>query len=234
MIATVINCLAVVLGSVIGLVLTRKISRELEDVIYTSTGFITLVIGMKMAFSSGSVLILALSVIIGGLLGYWWNVEAGVLRLGDLLKRRFARGKAGEKNFGFAFLNASVLFCAGAMTLIGSFKAGTEGDYTLLLTKSVMDGFMSILMSAAMGLGVAFSALVILVYQGALTLLGSFVKPFVSESMLNELTGVGGVLVLMIGLNLLKLKTVKTANFLPAIIVAVGAVLLKSLLPFSP
>lgn len=234
MIATVINCLAVVLGSAIGLVLTRKISQELEDVIYTSTGLITLVIGMKMAFSSGSVLILALSVIIGGLLGYWWNIEAGVLRLGDLLKRKFARGRAGEKNFGFAFLNASVLFCAGAMTLIGSFKAGTEGDYTLLLTKSVMDGFMSILMAAAMGLGVAFSALVILVYQGALTLLGSFVKPFVSESMLNELTGVGGVLVLMIGLNLLRLKTVKTANFLPAIIVAVGAVLLKSLPPFSP
>jgi uncharacterized protein len=233
MIATFVNCLAVILGSVIGLLLTRKITPELDDVIYTSTGLITIVIGMKMAFQTNSVLILALSVIIGGLLGYWWDIESGIIKLGEFLKSRFAKGESGTKNFGFAFLNSSVLFCAGAMALIGSFKAGTEGDYTLILTKSVMDGFMSILMAAAMGIGVAFSALAILVYQGALTLLSGLVKPYVDEAMLAELTAVGGVLVLMIALNLLKLKSIKTANFLPGIVVAVGLVLLKRIIPFS-
>jgi len=133
-------------------------------------------------------------------------------------------------DFGHGFLNASVLFFVGAMALVGSFKAGTEGDYSLILTKSVLDGFMAILMTAAMGPGVAFSALPILLYQGALTLAAGFLKPFVSDLMLAELTGIGGAFVLMIGLNLLGLKKIKTADFLPALLLIIVFVLADPLI----
>ena len=111
------------------------------------------------------------------------------------------------------------------MAIVGSFKAGTEGDYTILYTKSVLDGFMSIVFTAAMGIGTAFSAISILLYQGLLTLVSSVIKPWVSERMIAELTGLGGAFVIMIGINLLDLKKLKTANYLPALIVVVLFVL---------
>jgi len=120
--------------------------------------------------------------------------------------------------FGKGFLNASVLFCAGAMTILGAIEAGVNRNYTLLLTKSVLDGFMAIVFASMYGIGVAFSALTILVYQGILTWLGIFLEPVLSDVIMTGISGVGGCLVLMIGLNLLKLTKIKTADFLPALI----------------
>ena len=116
---------------------------------------------------------------------------------------------------------SSVLFCVGALAIIGSFRAGVEHDYELLFTKSVMDGFMAILLTAAYGIGVGFSALSVLVYQGALTLLAGVLAPFVSDLMVSEISGVGGAMVVMIGLNLLELRTIKTADFLPGLVIVV-------------
>jgi uncharacterized protein len=224
MIATVVNALAVLVGSLIGLLLHNKIKDSMKTVVYVGAGMTSLVIGIQMAMSSGKIVYLALSMIIGGLLGTWWKIEDGVLSLGEGLKKIFARKDAGS-DFAYGFLNASVLFCVGAMALIGSFKAGTEGDYTLIFTKSVMDGFMAIVFTAAMGIGVAFSAVAVLVYQGALTLLSGLVKPYVTDALLKELTGVGGALVIMIAINLLGLAKLKTANFIPALLMIVLFVL---------
>ena len=129
----------------------------------------------------------------------------------------FSAGKP-QKNFAYAFLNASVLFCVGAMAIVGSFKAGIEGDYSIIFLKSVLDGFIAIGFAAAMGVGTAFSALAIFVYQGALTLLAIFIHQYVSDSMLSEITGSGGALIVLIGINLMGLKKIKTANYLPAVI----------------
>ena len=224
MIATIINAAAVVAGSFIGLLLNRRIGDRIRSVLYAGIGIVTLVIGMSMALQMQRVLYLALAVVIGGILGMWWGVEDGILRLGSWLRDRFARG-AGGGEFAYGFLAASVLFCVGAMTIIGSFRAGVDGDYQLLLTKSVMDGFMAILLAASMGIGVAFSALVILVYQGGLTLLAAWISPWVSDLMLSEITAVGGALILMIGINLLELRHIKTADFIPAILVVIVFVL---------
>ncbi|MEJ5188922.1 MAG: DUF554 domain-containing protein [Breznakiellaceae bacterium] len=243
MFATIVNCVAVLVGALLGLLIGQRISESYKRVVFDGIGIITLVIGLSMALPSQRIVYLALSLIIGGLLGTAWDVDGAILRLGQHLEKwTLKRNRSGDgalssegasaegsKDFGHAFLNASVLFCVGAMALVGSFKAGTEGDYTLILTKSVMDGFMAILMTAALGIGVAFSALPILVYQGLLTLLAGSVKPFVSPLMLSELSGVGGAMVMMIGFNLLSLKTIKTANFLPALLVIVGLVLLDPL-----
>jgi len=231
MIATIVNALAIVFGSLLGLVLGGKISENYRSAVFDGAGITTVIIGISMGLASQRIIYLALSLIIGGLIGLALDFDGAILRFGAFLERLTQRKKSVAPvepsdhrsgwDFGHAFLNASVLFCVGAMALLGSFKAGTEGDYTLLLTKSILDGFMAILMTAAMGPGVAFSALPILVYQGLLTLAAQYVKPYVSPLILSELTGVGGAMVLMIGLNLLSVKSIKTANFLPALVLIV-------------
>lgn len=231
MIATFINCATVLLGSLIGLLLHKKITESFKTIVYTGAGLIALVLGMRMAFSTTKIVFMALALILGGILGEWWKIEGGILKLGEFLKNKFARNESG-KDFSYGFLNASVLFCVGAMTLVGAFKAGAEGDYELILTKSVMDGFMAVMLTAAMGIGVAFSALTILLYQGGITLLANQLKPLVNELLLGELTGIGGVMVLMIGINLLGLSKIKTANYLPGLLIIIVLVALGPLLPF--
>ena len=230
MIATLVNCLTVLLGSLLGLFFHSKIREDFKETVFTSIGLFTLVIGIAMALKTERMVYLALSLVLGGLLGNLLDVEGKILRLGEFLKARFAKGE-GRNDFAYGFLNASVLFCVGAMTLVGAFKAGAEGDYALILTKSVMDGFMAILLTAALGIGVAFSILTIVVYQGGLTLLAGFIKPFVTPLILSELTGVGGVLVMMIGFNLLQLRKIKTGNFILSLVVVIVFVALE---PFFP
>ena len=233
MIATIINCFTVIIGSLIGMTLHRKINSEIKDIIFTSAGVLTLVIGMKMAFESQMILYVIISLFIGGILGSIWKIEDHILNLGSFLENHFTpsgrrRGKKtfaptdtsdSDKSFAHGFLNASVLFCVGAMTIVGAIKAGAQGDYSLILMKSVLDGFMAVMFTAAMGIGVIFSVITILVYQGGLTLLASWIGPLIGEHGLTELSGLGGILVLMIGINLLGLKEIKTANFLPALVI---------------
>ena len=136
----------------------------------------------------------------------------------------FEKGRP-QKNFAYAFLNASVLFCVGAMAIVGSFKAGIEHDYSIIFLKSILDGFISIGFAVAMGVGTAFSVIAIFFYQGSLTLLSVLIAPYVSEQMIAELTGSGGALIILIGINLMGIKKVKTANYLPAVLFSVIFVL---------
>lgn len=253
MIAVFVNCATVIVGSLIGLIFSRKISNELSNIVSAAAGIVSLVIGLQMAFKYNSIIVLALALILGGILGSWWDIDGKILSLGKWLEKRFAKGGANsaqaaqssatagadtenqaaqsgeaskaasvapKKNFAYAFLNASVLFCVGAMAIIGSFKAGIDKDYTLIFTKSILDGFMAIVFTAAMGPGTIFSALSILVYQGLLTISSTWIAPFISEAMLTEISATGGALIVMIGINLLQLRTLKTANYLPAIVLA--------------
>lgn len=230
MLATIVNALAIVLGSAIGLLLKKGLRKRFETAVFSAAGIVTLVIGMQMAFKTTHILAFALALIIGGLVGTALDVEGAFLRLGDVLKRRFAKGD--DESFAYGFLSASVLYCAGAMAIVGSFKAGTEGDYSILFTKSVLDGTMSIIFASAMGVGVAFSAVSVLVYQGILTMASVWIKPYVSPLMLAEVTGIGGALVIMIGINLLELRKLKTGDFLPALVAMVLFVLVMPLVPF--
>ena len=144
------------------------------------------------------------------------------------LSPSFSQGKP-QKNFAYAFLNASVLFCVGAMAIVGSFKAGIEHDYSIILLKSILDGFISIGFAVAMGVGTAFSVISIFIYQGALTLFSVLIAPYVSEQMIAELTGSGGAMIILIGLNLMGIKKIKTANYLPAVLFSVLFVLAEPL-----
>lgn len=231
MLAAVINALAVVIGSIIGLILRKGIKERYQQIIFAASGVTSLTIGIQMVLKTNHLLAFAIALILGGLIGTWLNIEGAIMGFGERLKKRFDKKSEGS-TFALGFLNASILYCAGAMAIIGSFKAGTEGDYSIILTKSVLDGFMSIIFAGAMGPGVAFSALSILVYQGILTIVSVWVKPFVTEIMLAEITGIGGALVLMIGLGLLDIKKLKTGDFLPALVVTVLLVLAFPYVPF--
>lgn len=240
MLATIINAIAVILGTALGLIAKKGLPERAREITFDATGVISLVIGVSMAVKTEHVLAFAISLIAGGLVGSALGIEDAIKRLGEAIKRRFVRnspegeaGAAGEATQGFAygFLNASVLFCVGAMTIVGSFKAGAEGDYGLILTKSVMDGVVAIMFASAMGIGVGFSALSILVYQGALTLAAAWVKPYVTAPMLAELSAAGGALVMMVGVNLLGLKKIRTGDFLPALAIIVALSFLFEAIP---
>jgi uncharacterized membrane protein YqgA involved in biofilm formation len=230
MYGTIVNAAAIMIGSLIGLLVRKGIKDEYRKVVFQAAGMTSLTIGIQMVLKTTHILAFALALMFGGLLGTVLNVEGGIERIGERLKKRFARNAEGS--FATGFLNASVLFCSGAMAILGTFRAGTEGNYSLLFTKSVLDGFVSIIFASAMGVGVAFSALSVFVYQGALTLLSVYIKPYVSELMLAELTGIGGALIIMIALGLLEIKNFKTGNFLPAILIIAVLVLVMPFIPF--
>ncbi len=238
MLAVFVNCATVILGSLIGILFARKITKELSQIIQTAAGIVTVVIGFQAAFQYKSIVILTLSLITGGLLGTWWDWDGKILGLGKLIehllekkssvkKEKTAESEKNDWNFAYAFLNSSVLFCVGAMAILGSFKAGIEKDYTIIFTKSILDGFMAITFAAAMGPGTAFSSISILLYQGLLTLLSGVINPYITDTMLAEMNATGGALIIMIGINLLGLKKIKTANYLPAVLLAVLMVIIK-------
>ncbi|WP_149553744.1 DUF554 domain-containing protein [Treponema pectinovorum] len=252
MIAVLINCFSIALGSLIGILFSKHIPQKITDSIQLACGGVTLVMGIQMAFKYQNVVYLALAMVLGGILGTALDIDGKVLKIGKALARifkqesedkveeskiqtsgeinrgltEFAEGKP-KKNFAYAFLNSSVLFCVGAMAIVGSLKAGIEKDYSILLLKSVLDGFISIGIAVAMGVGTIFSAVSILLYQGALTALSVLLEPFVSEKLIAELTGSGGILVFFIGLNLMGIKKIKTANYIPAVLFSVIFVALE-------
>ncbi len=229
MIAAVVNSLAIVVGSVIGLLFAKKFTDELTDMIQTACGVITCIIGFQMAFKYNSIVYMALSLIIGAIIGYALDIDGAILKIGYKLEKLTKKKNSednGKNNFAYAFLNASVLFCVGAMAIVGSFEAGVNHDYTTIFTKSILDGFIAIGFAAAMGIGTAFSAIAILIYQGGLTLLSIFLQPYVSDVLITELSAVGGAIIVMIGINLLGLKKIKTANFLPALVIEILFVML--------
>lgn len=220
MLATIVNALAVLIGSLIGLSLKGKIRDRYENNVFTALGIFTLVLGVSMALKPCNPLYMVFSLVLGGLCGTWMRIEGKILVLGDWMKTKLPKSMR-DGPFAMGFLDATVLFCVGAMTIVGSFKAGIEKDYQLLFLKSVMDGSVAILLAAVMGWGVALSALSVLIVQGTLTLMSGLVSPFVEQAMIDAVSALGGLLIMMIGINLLKLKEVKTANFIPALVLII-------------
>ena len=222
MLAVFINCGTVILGSLIGLLVGRHLKDSFKEIVFSCSGLVTIVMGIQMALQSSNFLTLLLALLLGGALGYLLKIEDRILALGDRLGKATggADGQTGTQNFAKGFLTASVLFCSGAMSVVGSIQAGTTGEMTTILIKSVMDGCMAVVFSSIYGIGVMFSFLFILVYQGFFTLAGGWLEPLLGSVGIAELTASGGVLLLMIGFGLLKIREFKTANFLPALVFA--------------
>ena len=216
MTAVLINAGAVMIGGLLGLSLKGRITKDSEETVSTAVGLVTLVLGMDMALSGGTLLIVIPALVLGGLMGTALGVERGILKAGDSLRRIVSPGDEGGA-FARGFLDATVLFCVGPMTVVGSIEAGLKGNYDVIFTKTAMDASIAVIMAAGLGAGVAASAISILVVQGAITLAADALSPVVTDGVLEEIGSLGGYLVLMISLNLLNVKRVKTGNYLPAI-----------------
>lgn len=217
-IGTIVNTIAVIVGSLIGVMLHKNFPDRVKAIVFQGIGLATLVLGMQMAFEVQNLLILIFSILIGGIIGELINVEMYFERFADWLKRKV---KIKDDKFSDGFITATLIYCIGSMAVIGSLNEGLRGDRTLLFTKSILDGFTSVALASTYGIGVLFSAIPLLIYQGGLTVMARYFQSLFSDVILAELTAVGGVLILGIGINLLEIKKVKLMNLLPALLVVV-------------
>lgn len=216
---TIINVVAIFLGCSVGLILKSKFPEKIEKIIMQALGLASLLIGMQMAIKADNILLVIFSLVIGGVIGEIIDIEAGLERFGERIKGKFKSNNTSER-FVEGFLTASLLYCVGSMAIMGAIKEGLSGNPDILYAKSLLDGITSIAFTAAMGIGVLFSAIPVFLYQGGITLLARTVKDFLSPKIINEMTAVGGILIWGIGFGLLGIKKIKVGNLLPAILVA--------------
>lgn len=217
--ATFINAALVLIGSVIGLVFRGKIPQRFTQLITFALGLCVLVIGIDAALDTNDTLCVIVCMVVGAVLGELIDIEGHMDRVGEFLKGKLAARGEGNSRFSEGFVSASVLFCVGAMAINGSLAAGLKGDWSIIVSKGVIDGVTSISFAAAMGMGVAFSIIPLVLYQGGLTLLASVVGPYLSAELVTEMSAVGGLLIIGIAINMLSLgkEKIKVGNLLPAI-----------------
>lgn len=216
MIGTLVNFGAVIIGSTIGLIIHRNLPKRYVQLIFQIMGLFTLVLGFEMALEGQQLLIMIFSLILGGLLGEVLKIEDWINSLGDRVKRLT---KSKSDTFSEGLITAFLLFCVGSMTIVGAIEEGMGGNPELLLIKSLMDGISSIALTVAFGIGVLFSAIPLLIFQGGLTFLASQAGEFIDPVVITEVTAVGGVILIGLGLNLLEIKKIKVVNLLPAMLI---------------
>ncbi len=215
---TLVNVVAVLVGSGIGLAVGNRLPGRLQPIITTGLGLSTLLIGVQMALKVQNMLVVIASMVIGGAVGELLGIERALERAGEWLK---VRARADSGTFVTGFVTASLVFCVGPMTILGSIQEGISGNPEIIYTKSMLDGAASVAFASSLGIGVGFAAITVLVLQGSLTLLGAQLSFLLRPEILNELTATGGLLILAIGLLLLDVKRLPVANLLPALLVAV-------------
>jgi uncharacterized protein len=226
LIGTLINIATVLVGGGLGTWLGQRLPGRIRETVMHGLGMVTLVVGIQLTFKTRSILIVLGSVLVGAILGEWWGIDAGLERVSECLRTRVARSglKANLVHFSEGFVTASLVFCVGPMTILGSIQDGLTGDYSLLAIKALLDGFAALAFASSLGVGVLFSVLTILIYQGGLTLLAGLAQNILTDPMIAEMTATGGVMILGIGLLLLDLKRIRVANLLPALVIAPLAV----------
>lgn len=212
-----INTATVLAGSGLGLLIGSRLPEKIKKIILSALGLSTLVIGMQMAIGTRKLILIVGSLVLGGIIGQILGIEEWLERIGERLKIRV---KSSSDTFVLGFVTASLLFCAGPITIVGSLQDGYAANADLIYIKSIMDGSAAVALTATLGIGVIFSAVTVFIFQGILTYLGVIMGDFIGDAVLNEITAVGGILILGIGLNLLEMARVKVGNFIPALLVA--------------
>jgi uncharacterized membrane protein YqgA involved in biofilm formation len=216
---TLLNALTVLVGGLLGTALGDRLPERLRENVVRGVGLFVLAMGTKLAIDSSNLLYVLGSILIGGVIGSLGSLDRRLNELGAALQRRFA-DRGGGGTVAEAFVTASIVFCVGPLTVLGSIQNGLTGDASLLAIKSVLDGFTAIALAATLGWGVLLTIPLILVYQGGLALGTSALAGTLSDLQLREMSAVGGLLLVGVGLRLLSIRDVKVADFLPAILVA--------------
>lgn len=216
---TIVNVFVIVIGSLLGNLLQSRFPKGIQERAMQGMGLAVLLIGLRMALTDNRSLLIIISLILGAAIGETLRIEENLNRAGIFLEKRFHRSGDGA-SFAEGFLRASLLFCVGAMAIMGSLQEGITGDPSILYAKSALDGFSSMAFASTMGLGVAFSALPVFIYQGSIALSAQYVEAFLTAPAIDLMTSTGGLLIVGIGINMLEIGRIKVGNLLPAIFIA--------------
>ncbi|CQR70026.1 putative membrane protein YdfK [Sporomusa ovata DSM 2662] len=215
---TLVNAAAVIIGSGVGLALKQGIPDKYQNTLIHGMSLAVGVIGLQMALKTQNMLIVILGIAVGAIIGEALNIDGGLNKIGEWLSEKLSGSdEAGKSNIGRGFVTASLVYCIGAMAVVGSIQDGLTGDTSILYAKSLLDGIISVVFTSSMGIGVAFSSVSVLVYQGLITQLAGFFSAVLSEQVVTELTATGGILIVGVSILMLEIKNIKLANLLPAI-----------------
>ncbi|WP_313344303.1 DUF554 domain-containing protein [Sedimentibacter sp.] len=214
MLGTIVNAVAVIVGGLIGIFFKNVIPEKLNEALLKASGLAVIAVGIKLSLVGENLTLLIMSVIIGAGIGEFINIEGKLDKLGEYVESKM---KNKDSNVTLGFVTCTLIYCVGSMAIVGAIQSGLTGNHEILFSKALLDGIMSITMAVSMGIGVVLSALSILIYQGTITLLAQFMQSLLSDVVVTEMTAVGGVLIMAIGLNFLEIKRIKVGNMLPAI-----------------
>lgn len=221
MIATFVNCGVIIVGCIIGLFIKGGIPERFNKIIMNGLALCAMFIGFSGALEGNNTIITIVSMAVGALIGELINIDKWLNKLGETIQKKLDKGNGKESRIAEGFVNASLLFCVGAMSIVGALQAGLAGNYDTIYAKTVLDGVSSIIFSASMGIGVIFSSVTVILYQGGITLCASFLSGILSQAVIAEMTAVGSLMIVGLGLNLLEVTDIKIANLLPGILVPV-------------
>ncbi len=216
MLGTFVNCLAIIAGSLVGLLFKNGIPERYNQTIMQAIGLCVILVGLKTALGCDDIIVVIISLALGAVIGEIIGIEALLERLGDLLENKFS---SPGSTFSTGFVTASLLYCVGSMAIVGSLESGLLGKYDTLFAKSCLDGITGIVLASSLGIGVMFSAGPVLAYQGAITLAAGLLKPFLVPVVISQMSGAGGLLIMAIGINLLLNQKIKIGNMLPAVFI---------------
>lgn len=217
MLGTLVNAGAVAIGSLLGLCINTRLPKRITGIAFQAIGLFTLILGVTMALETRNFIIMILSIVSGSIIGEGLDLDMQVTKLGNWLKRRLG---ASHENFSEGFVTAFLLYCMGSMTILGAIEEGLGDEPNLLLAKSILDGVSSIALAATLGIGVLFSVLPLLAYQGGLTLFAGSLQQVLTNMVIDEISAVGGILLLGLGITLLEIKQIKVLNMLPSLLIA--------------
>lgn len=232
MVGTILNVITVAIGSALGLIIGDRLPKNTQTSVITGLGLVTLVVGISNAMLSGNIIIPLISLIVGVMIGEWVNIQKGLDELGGWLQAWIAKRTTADsattetdtasarERFINGFVTASLVFCIGPLTFVGSIQDGISGNYELLAIKAVLDGFAALAFAASLGVGVSFSIITIIILQGSLALLGRLAGEVMTEAMINEMSSAGGIMLIGLSLILLDIKQPRMANYLPALFIA--------------
>ena len=216
MLGPIVNAITIVICAVLGKLLIKNFPERFETIIKQGIALALIYIGIAGAMESNAILTLILSVVIGAILGEWIDIDQKMNNVGKWAEKKMGFG---EGNFAVGFVTASILFCTGSMAIVGSLNSGLQGNHEMLFAKSILDGVISIIFASQLGIGVAFAAIPVLLYQGAIALGATFIKVWLTAEIITEMSAVGSLLIAGIGMNFLgaSKKEIKVANMIPAI-----------------
>ncbi|MDD3839395.1 MAG: DUF554 domain-containing protein [Clostridia bacterium] len=225
---TIVNVIAIICGSILGTFLKGGLPEKYKNIVIQAVSLSVVIIGITMAIKSQNILIVIISLIIGGIIGELLKIEDRLQGIGEKIQSKFS-GK-GDGRFVQGFITATLIYCVGAMAIMGALQSGLEARHDILYAKSMLDGITAIIFSSTMGIGVAFSAGPVLLYEGAIVLASSGLKAYMSDVVILEMAAVGGILIVGIGITMLDIKKINVGNMLPAIFIPLIYSIVKSLI----